>query len=37
MGIVGGLIKRGAELQNSQNTDLMEIRDNLRKLLKDKQ
>src|SRR3990167_10204965 len=30
-------IKRGAELQNSQNTDLIEIRDNLRKLLKDKQ
>ena len=37
VGIVGGLIRRGAELQNSQNTDLMEIRDNVRKLLKDKQ
>ena len=37
IGIATGLIKRGAELQNSQNTDLMEIRDNLRKLLKDKQ
>src|SRR3990167_7999689 len=37
IGIVAGLIKRGAELQNSQNTDLIEIRDNVRKLLKDKQ
>ena len=37
IGIATGLIKRGAELQNSQNTDLMEIRDNVRKLLKDKQ
>src|SRR3990167_8750067 len=33
LAITMGLIKRGAELQNSQNTDLIEIRDNVRKLL----
>ena|SRR3990167_1851680 len=37
LAIAMGFIKRGAELQNSQNTDLIEIRDNVRKLLKDKQ
>ena len=31
--VVMGLIKRSAELQNSQNSDLIEIRDNVRKLL----
>ena len=37
LAIVMGFIKRGTELQNSQNTDLIEIRDNVRELLKDKQ
>ena len=36
LAIVIGFIKRGTELQNSQNTDLIEIRDNVRELLKDK-